>query len=69
MNKTKLNVYKMVLHEVCDMFDGAEEFIKEKIEEICCQKKLSAEEVTFLNHFLSNVCRPILGNICGAILQ
>ena len=34
MNETKLNVYKKVLHVVCEKFNGAEEFIKERIEEI-----------------------------------
>ena len=29
MNKTKLNVYKKVLHKVCEKFDGAEEFINQ----------------------------------------
>ena len=38
MNKTKLNV--------CEKFDGAEEFINQKTEKICCQTKLSVEEVT-----------------------
>ena len=47
MNKTKFNVHKKVLQEVCEKFDGVEEFIKEKIEEICCQEKLSLEEVTY----------------------
>ena len=47
INKTKLNLYKKVLHEVCEKFDGAEEFINQKIEEICYQKKLSVEEVTY----------------------
>ena len=47
MLKLKLNVYKKVLHKVCEKFDGAEEFIKEKIEEICWQKKLSVEGVTY----------------------
>ena len=47
MNKTKLNVYKKVLHDVCEKFDGAEEFINLKIEEISCQEKLSVEEVTY----------------------
>ena len=42
MDKTKLNVYRKVLHEVCEKFDGAEEFKNQKIEEICCQ-----EEVTY----------------------
>ena len=48
MNYVKLNVYKKVLQEVCEKFDGAEEFIKEKIEEICNNGKLSVEEVTYL---------------------
>ena len=46
MNKTKLNVYKKVLHKVCEKSDGAEELINQKIEEIYFQEKLSVEEVT-----------------------
>ena len=48
VNNTKLNVYEKVLQEVCEKFDGAEEFIKEKIEEICSNGKFSVEEVTYL---------------------
>ena len=47
MNNTKLNVYKKVLQEVCEKFNGAEIFIKERIEKLCCEGKLSAEEVTY----------------------
>ena len=47
MNKTKLNLYKNVLHEVCEKFHGAEEFINQKIEKICSQEKSSVEEVTY----------------------
>ena len=47
MNNAKLNVYKKVLHEVCEKSDGAEGFIKNKIEEICHNKKLPVEEVTY----------------------
>ena len=36
-----------MLPKVCQKFDGAQESIKEKIEEICCQEKLSVEEVTY----------------------
>ena len=46
MNSTKLNVYKKVLQEVCEKFDGAKEFIRNKAEEICSDEKLSVEEVT-----------------------
>ena len=38
MNNAKLNVYKKALQEVCEKFDGAKEFIRDKIEEICSMK-------------------------------
>ena len=55
MNNAKLNVYKKVLQEVWENFVGAEEFIKRKIEEICCNEKLSVEEVTYfvVSHWLA----------------
>ena len=33
---------------ICEIFDGAEEYIQKIIEELCNEKKLSAEEVTYL---------------------
>ena len=46
MNTAELNVYKKVLQEVCKNFIRAEEFVIDKIEEICCDEKLlSVEEV------------------------
>ena len=48
MNDAKLYVYEKVLQEVCEKFDGAKEFIRDKIEEICSTEKLSVEEVTYL---------------------
>ena len=46
MNTAKLNVYKKVLQEVCKNFVGAKEFIRDKIEDICCNEQLlSVEEV------------------------
>ena len=46
MNIAKINVYKKILQEVCKNFIGAEGFIRDKIEEICCNEKLlSVEEV------------------------
>ena len=35
INKTKLKIYKDVLRDVCDNFDGAKQFINERIKEIC----------------------------------
>ena len=48
MNNTKkLNVYKKVLKQVSENFDGRKEFIRDKIEENCSDEKLlSVEEVT-----------------------
>ena len=47
MNSAKLNVYRKVLQEIWEKFDGAEEFIRDRIQEICCNKNLSAEEITY----------------------
>ena len=52
MNNAKRNVYKRVLQEVFEKFDGAKEFIKEKVEDVCNNGKLSVEEVTYL--FMNN---------------
>ena len=48
MSNTKSNVYKKVLQEVCGKFNKAEQYIKERIEVLCSERKLSAEEVTYL---------------------
>ena len=47
MNKTKLNVYKKVLHEVCEKFNEAEEFINKKIEETGCQEMLLVKHIIY----------------------
>ena len=49
LNKLKLITKSrpVVLQEVCERFIGAKEFIKDKIEEICCNEKLSVEDVTW----------------------
>ena len=38
MANFKLIVYKIVLQEFCEQFRGTEEYIKEKIEELCDEK-------------------------------
>ena len=48
MNNTKIIIYKKVLQEVCEKFNDVETFVKERIEELCNEKKLSAEEVIYL---------------------
>ena len=48
MNNLKSKVYKKVLKEVTEKYDGAEDFINNRIDEICSQEKLSAEEVIYV---------------------
>ena len=50
MNSTRIIIYKKVLQEVCEKFNDVETFVKERIEDLCNEKKLSAEEVTYLVH-------------------
>ena len=56
MNSLKTKVYKRVLKEVSEKLEGAEDFINRRIDEMCSQEKLSAEEVIifcFLVSFLA----------------
>ena len=48
MNNTKANICKKVSEEVCEKFNDAEAFVRKRIEELCNEKTLSAEEVTYL---------------------
>ena len=40
MGNTKLNVYKIVLQEVCEMLNETKEYIKKRIEELRNGKKI-----------------------------
>ena len=53
MNNFKIKIYKTVLKEVSEKYDGDEDFANRKIEEICSQEKLSAEEVIYF------LCFPV----------
>ena len=46
MNNTRVIIYRKFLQEVCKKFNGVEVFVKERIEELCNERNLSAEEVT-----------------------
>ena len=48
MNNTKINICNRFLQEVCEKFNNAEAFVKERTEELCNEKQLSIEEVTYL---------------------
>ena len=52
INNTKLSVYKKVLRELYEKFDGVEVYIKERIKELSSEKKLLAKEVIYL--FMNN---------------
>ena len=52
MTKTKVKVYREVLTDVSQKFEGAGNFIKQRIEEICEQKKITAKEVFYFCIFL-----------------
>ena len=65
MNNAKLNVYKKVLQEVYEEFDGAK--IKDKIEEIYSNEKLSVEKVTYL--FMNDCDNFKVKTSCVKILQ
>ena len=49
MNKTKLDVYREVLRDVSQNFEGAENVIKQWIEKICERKNKSVEEVFYFH--------------------
>ena len=48
VDNAKLDVYKKVLQEVSEKFDGVKEFIWDKIQEICSNEKIFVEEVSYL---------------------
>ena len=39
MNNTKINVYRKIMQELCEIFNDAEAYIKERIEELCSENK------------------------------
>ena len=43
MTKTKVEVHREVLRDVSQNFEGTENFINQRIEEICEQKKIPVE--------------------------
>ena len=47
MEKRRIKVLKQVLSDVSDHFDGSEEFIQKRREEVWAQKKMSVREVIY----------------------
>ena len=48
MNKIKIIVYKKLLKEVSEKFEGAKDFINNRFDEIFSQEKLSAEKAIYV---------------------
>ena len=44
-SKTKIKIYKKVIEEVCKKYEGAREFISNKVTELSSEEGLSTEEV------------------------
>ena len=60
MNHIKVNVYKKVMKKIAEKSDGAEDFIKNRIDEICFQETLSAKAaiVFMLTFYIYFLCWP-----------
>ena len=52
MNSLKIKIYKTVLKGVSEKYNGAEDLINGRIEEISSQEELPAEEVIYFLCFL-----------------
>ena len=46
--KIKFKVYKKVIKEVSEKFEGTKDFISNRINDMCSQEKLSTEEVIYI---------------------
>ena len=44
-SKTKIKIYRKVIDEVSKKYEGASEFIRNKINELCLEHGVSTEEV------------------------
>ena len=49
MNSAGVIIYKKVLQEVCEKFNGVGAFVKERIEELCNEKKIISERGNLLD--------------------
>ena len=44
-SKTKIKIYKKVIEDVCKEYEGADELISNKSNELCSEHRISTEEV------------------------
>ena len=52
MDSLKIKVYKRVVKEVSEKYEGAEQLINSRTDKICSQEKLFAQEVIYFLCFL-----------------
>ena len=43
--KSKIKIYRKITEKVCREYEGAHEFITNKVKELCSQEGISTEEV------------------------
>ena len=61
MSNRKLNVYKKVLQEVCEKFNGVEQYIQERIKELYSESQLSVDEIKlFVHEWLQRFFKSVL---------
>ena len=44
-SKSKNKIYKKIIEEVCKKYDGAQEFIADRVKELCSQEGILIDEV------------------------
>ena len=44
-SKSKIKICKKVIEEICKKYDGAQEFITNRVKELCFQERILIDEV------------------------
>ena len=44
-SKSKNKIYKKIIEEVCKRYEGARDFITNKVKELCSQERIFTDEV------------------------
>ena len=52
-SKSKIKIYKKIIEEVCKKYDGAQEYITNRVKELCSQEVILTDEV--LTRFQANL--------------
>ena len=52
-SKSKIKIYKKIIEEVCKKYDRAQEYITNRVKELCSQEVILTDEV--LTRFQANL--------------